>query len=129
MAVLTGGLDYLEFLFSKKIQITFPNVLNVQCACREIITERGKEIEGSISFISLFLNTEVFGSNGSVGIGHFVRYSRKSVTLDIFNVKFQFGDCQNVRYSRKKSVISESGTSENLCSINFLAALCKWYLI
>ena len=59
--------------------------------------------------------TEVFGSNGSLGDGHFVRYSRKSVTLDIFNVKFQFGDCQNVCYSRK-SVISESGTSENLCT-------------
>ena len=60
-------------------------------------------------------NTEVFGSTGSVGTGHFVRYSRKSVTLDILNVKFHFGDCRNERYSRK-SVISESGTSENLCN-------------
>ena len=60
-------------------------------------------------------NTEVFGSNGSVGDGHFVRYSRKSVTLGFFNGKFQFGDRQNIRYSRK-SVISESGTSENLCT-------------
>ena len=58
--------------------------------------------------------TEVFGSTGAVGDGHFVRYSRKSVTLDFFNVKFQFGDCQNVRYFRK-SIIAESGTSENLC--------------
>ena len=38
----------------------------------------------------------------------------KSVTLDFFNAKSQFEDCQNVSYSRK-SVISESGTSENLC--------------
>ena len=45
--------------------------------------------------------TEVFGSTGSVGTGHFVRYSRKSVTLDIFNVKFQFGHCQNHSYFRK----------------------------
>ena len=35
--------------------------------------------------------TEVFGSNGSVGDGHFVSYSRKSVTLGFFNAKFQFG--------------------------------------
>ena len=38
------------------------------------------------------LRTEVFGSNGSVGDGRFVRYSRKSVTLGFFNG-------QNVRYS------------------------------
>ena len=55
-------------------------------------------------------STEVFGSNGSVGDGHFVPYSRKYVTLGIFNGKFQFGDCQNAFYSRK------SGTSENLCT-------------
>ena len=60
------------------------------------------------------MGTEVFGSNGSVGDGHFVRYSRKSVTLDFFNGKFQFGDCQYVRYFRK-SGISESGTSKSLC--------------
>ena len=60
--------------------------------------------------------TEVFGSNESVGTSHFVRYSRKSVTLDFFNAKIQFEDCQNVRYSQK-SVISKSGTSENLCII------------
>ena len=64
--------------------------------------------------IRIYEYTEVFGSTGSVGDGHFVRYSRKSVTLGFFNAKFQFGDRQNVRYSRK-SVISESGTSENLC--------------
>ena len=69
-----------------------------------------------LGYVYNFRTTEVFGSTGSVGTGHFVRYSRKSVTLDIFNVNFQFGDCQNVRYSRK-SVISESGTSENLCTI------------
>ena len=43
--------------------------------------------------------TEVFGSNGSVGGGHFVRYSRKSVNSGFFNAKFQFGDGKNVRYS------------------------------
>ena len=32
-----------------------------------------------------------------------------------FNGKFQFGDCKNVCYSQK-SVISESGTSKNLCN-------------
>ena len=63
------------------------------------------------------LSTEVFGSTGSVGDCHFVRYSRKFVTLDFFNVKFLFGDRQNVHYSRK-SRISESGTSENLCTSN-----------
>ena len=47
--------------------------------------------------------------------GHFVSYSRKSVTLGFFNKKFQFGGWENVRYSRK-FVISESGTSENLCT-------------
>ena len=41
--------------------------------------------------------TEVFGSTGSVGDGH----SRKSVTLDFFNAKLQFGDSQNVRYFQK----------------------------
>ena len=56
-------------------------------------------------------NTEVFGSNGSVGTGHFVRYFRKSVTLGFLNAKFLFGNWANVRYSRK-SVISESGTSD-----------------
>ena len=61
-----------------------------------------------------FIVTEVFGSDGSVGTGHFVHYSRKSVTLSFFKAKFQFGDCQNLRYSRK-SIISESVTSENLC--------------
>ena len=61
-------------------------------------------------------DTEVFGSTGSVGDGHFVRYSRKSVTLGFFNAKSQFGDRQNVSYSRK-SVIPESSTSENLCTI------------
>ena len=54
---------------------------------------------------------------GSVGDGHFFRYSRKSVTLGFFNGKFQFGYRQNVHYSGK-SVISESGTSENLCTYN-----------
>ena len=33
----------------------------------------------------------------------------------LFNAKFQFGDCRNVRYARK-SGISKSGTSENLCT-------------
>ena len=55
--------------------------------------------------------------NGSLWDDHFVRYSRKSVTLAIFSAKFQFGDFQNVRYTRK-SVISESGTSENLCIVD-----------
>ena len=64
-------------------------------------------------------DTEVFGSNGSVGTGHFVRYFRKSITLGLFNGKFQFGNCQNVHYSRK-SVISVSGTCENLCNLLFL---------
>ena len=45
-------------------------------------------------------NTEVFGSTGSVVDGWFVRYSRKSITLDFLNGKFQFGDCQNICYSR-----------------------------
>ena len=63
-----------------------------------------------------FLVTEVFGSNGSVGDSHVVRYFPKSVTLDFFNAKSQFGDCQNVCYSQEP-VISESGTSENLCII------------
>ena len=47
----------------------------------------------------VYCNTEVFGSNRSVGDGHFVRYSRKSVTLGFFNAKSQFGDYQNVSYS------------------------------
>ena len=75
------------------------------------------DLAGHFSSGNLPRNTiqEVFGSNGSVGdFGHFVRYSRKSVTLGFFNGKFQIGNFQNVRYSRK-SVISESGTSENLC--------------
>ena len=59
--------------------------------------------------------TEVFGSTGSVGDGRFVRYSWKSVTLDLFNAKSQFGDWKNVRYSQKFKLIFESGTSENLC--------------
>ena len=59
-------------------------------------------------------NTEFFGSTGSVGDGHFVRYFRKSVTLGYLYAKSQFVYCQNVRHTRK-SVISESGTSENLC--------------
>ena len=41
---------------------------------------------------STVYNTEVFGSNGSVGNSHFVRYSRKSITSDIFNGKFQLGN-------------------------------------
>ena len=49
-----------------------------------------------------------------LGIGHFVPSLPESVTLGFFNAKSQFGYCQNVHYSRK-SVISESGTSENLC--------------
>ena len=40
------------------------------------------------------LNTEVFGSNGSGGDGHFVCHSRRSITLDIFNGTFQSGDFQ-----------------------------------
>ena len=59
--------------------------------------------------------TEVLGSNGWVGDGCFVRYSRKSVTLDFSNAKSQFGDCQNVCYFQK-SIISEFGTSENICN-------------
>ena len=69
-------------------------------------------------FVCLFCMTvwvyvvlQIYGSHGD---GHFALYSRKSVTLDFFHAKFQFGDCQKVRYSRK-SVISESGTPENLC--------------
>ena len=50
--------------------------------------------------------------------------SRKSVTLGFLKAKSQFGDCQNVRYSRK-SGISESGTSENLCNYKF--CLVKYY--
>ena len=52
--------------------------------------------------------TEVFGSNGSVGDGHFICYSLKSITLDFFNGTFKFGDFKNVRYFRKSS-ISKSG--------------------
>ena len=62
-------------------------------------------------------NTGVFGSTGSVWNGLFVRYSRISVTSDFINAKYQFGDCQNVRYSGK-SIISESGSSENLCTVD-----------
>ena len=51
---------------------------------------------------------------GSVGYAHFVRYSLKSVSLDFLNAKSKFDDCRNVLYSRK-SIISEFGTSENLC--------------
>ena len=65
----------------------------------------------------------VFGSNGSVG--HFVYYSRKSLTLGFLNAKYQFGDCQSVRYSRK-SIISESGTSENLCTVAIVVAGTKF---
>ena len=45
------------------------------------------QVQGAI-YMMLNDDTEVFGSTGSVGTGHFVRYSRKSVILDIFNVKF-----------------------------------------
>ena len=31
---------------------------------------------------------------------YWIRHFRKSVTLGIFNGKFQFGDCQNIRYLR-----------------------------
>ena len=41
--------------------------------------------------MSTVVDTEVFGSTGSVGDGHFVRYSRKSVTLDFFNGNFNLG--------------------------------------
>ena len=46
-----------------------------------------------------------------LGDGYFFGYSRKSATLDFFNAKTQFGDCQN-----SQNFISESGTSENLCT-------------
>ena len=57
------------------------------------------------------------------------------ITLGFFKAKFQFGDCKNVRYSRK-FVISESGTSENLykrskfklVSLKLNAALNGWYV-
>ena len=39
------------------------------------------------------LCTEVFGSSGSLGDDHFVRYFRNSVTLGFLNAKSQFGDC------------------------------------
>ena len=81
--------------------------------CNEVVT--WINFLDPIPLPSSIVSTEVFGSTGSVGDGHFVRYSRKSVTLGGFNAKFQFGHCQNVRYSRK-FVISESGTSENLCT-------------
>ena len=63
--------------------------------------------ESTVKFLKAvqFNNTEVFGSTGSVGDGHFYHYFRKSVTLDFFNVKFQFGDCRplflKIRYFRK----------------------------
>ena len=53
------------------------------------------------------LITEVFGSNGSVGDGHFVLDSQKFVTLGSLNTKSQFGECENFRNSQK-SVISQS---------------------
>ena len=47
------------------------------------------------------LFTKVSGSNGSVGDGIFARYSQKSVTLDFFKWKVQFGNWKNVHYSQK----------------------------
>ena len=41
----------------------------------------------------------------------------KIITLDFLNANFQFGDCQNVRYS-SESIISESGTFKNLSMWN-----------
>ena len=58
--------------------------------------------------VSSYSSTEVLGSNGSVGVDHFARYFRKSLTLAYSKAKFHFEDCQNVRNSRK------SGISENL---------------
>ena len=50
-----------------------------------IMTTSGSVLSGHcISGINCTLYTEAFGSNGSVGDGHFVRYSRKSVTLGFF---------------------------------------------
>ena len=46
---------------------------------------------------------------------YLIQKYRKSVTLGFFNAKSQFGDYQNVPYSQK-SLISESGTSKNLCN-------------
>ena len=43
-------------------------------------------------------------------------------TLGFFNAKFQYGDCQNVRYSRK------SVTSENLCTLENINQLLFGYL-
>ena len=68
---------------------------------------------------------EVFGSNGSVGDGHFVRYSRKSDTSGIFNGKFQFGDCQNVRYSRKSVIPNPLLPKTSALNIRLLLDLCR----
>ena len=54
-------------------------------------------------------------------------YFRKSVTLGFLNAKFQFGDCQCVCYSRKY-VISEAGTSENLCNYEKYQCKCSSFL-
>ena len=68
---------------------------------------------------------EVFGSTGSVGTGHFVLYSRKSVTLDFLNPKSQFGDCQKVRYP-KNPLLPKIFVLSNIrnCPVNPVPCVC-----
>ena len=56
--------------------------------------QRGAKLDPFPSYVNLIICTEVFGSTGSVGDSHFVRYSQKSITFHFFNGKFQFEDCK-----------------------------------
>ena len=51
-------------------------------------SEREREVKKVAADKKKFFTTEVFGSTGSVGTGHFVHYSRKSVTLRFFRENF-----------------------------------------
>ena len=70
------------------------------------VTDITDGIVGDLSTFRGTKNTEVFGSNGSVGDGRFVRYSRKSILWDFLKRNLHLGIA-------KMSVISE-----NLISLN-----------